>query len=379
MNRMKTNVSILKCLTMYGIILFHHFSTRIPNRFIKLTDGFKYESYYYDYINNIRGAVSKVSLIMDFLYGHLGNGGNLIFMFITGYFLFGRKIPYSKRIHTVGKVLFALFFNGVILTFIYYFMFKFFYPSSFNETFRPLFQFPNWISGENQWYLQAYGIFILFVLPVLKLFEPLLNRKTHLYLFLTFVFMKFLAYTVYLPYWLISDKLVDFVMCYYGGGYIANYKNNINWEKISILFCIYIAIFFWYDTYWRSTCSILFAPSEYSYIDVVSPFICCLTYSFLLFLIFVNINVEFHPPLAFIGTAFDKLASSTMDVYIFQSKIISLSFTLAETFWWNNWSRKGFLVFSMIDSVIIFSIGFLISLVRQKAYKCFESSLAKFS
>ena len=52
--------------------------------------------------------------------------------------------------------------------------------------------------------------------------------------------------------------------------------------------------------------------------------------------------------------------------------MISLSFILAETYWWSNWSRKGFFVFVIIDTILLFVAGTLIDLLRQWSYKHVE-------
>ena len=80
MAKRKANYDLLRIIAMLGIIMFHHFGSRTPNRFVELSSGFTNSTYFYDFINNVPGKVSSVSLLMDFCYGHLGNGGNLVFM-----------------------------------------------------------------------------------------------------------------------------------------------------------------------------------------------------------------------------------------------------------------------------------------------------------
>lgn len=121
MEKRKSNFDLLRIFTMYGIILFHHFSNKTPAAFVELPPEFKSEHYFYDLINNIPGSVSKLSLVMDFCYGHLGHPGNLIFMTITGYFLFGRKVSFPKRVRIVANILYALLFHGIVLAVINFF------------------------------------------------------------------------------------------------------------------------------------------------------------------------------------------------------------------------------------------------------------------
>ena len=175
MAKRKANYDLLRIIAMLGIIMFHHFGSRTPNRFVELSSGFTNSTYFYDFINNVPGKVSSVSLLMDFCYGHLGNGGNLVFMLLTGYFLFGRKITFPKRVRSAGKVLYAILFYGIVLTLINAALLKFAYPFDCFKGYLPLFTLPNWLSGDNMWYLQAYGIFILVILPLLKLFEEKLQ------------------------------------------------------------------------------------------------------------------------------------------------------------------------------------------------------------
>lgn len=155
--RSGTNVDILRVAAMLGIILFHHLATKAPNTFVTLPGGFTPDSYYYDIVNNAAGHVQKLSIAMDFCYGHLGNGGNLTFMLVTGYFLFGRGSTFRKRVGSVVKVLLALLFHGILLTVINFAMLMVVRPRVASMP-APLFALPNWLSGENMWYLQAYGI-----------------------------------------------------------------------------------------------------------------------------------------------------------------------------------------------------------------------------
>ena len=60
---------------------------------------------------------------------------------------------------------------------IHWFILARFYPISDYSSYNTIFKLPNWLSGENLWYLQAYGCFILVILPILKLFERKLTRK----------------------------------------------------------------------------------------------------------------------------------------------------------------------------------------------------------
>ena len=98
MTKRKSNLDLLRIVTMFGIIIFHHFGTRTLNHFVELTNGFTEKSYFYDFINNSRGYVSKLSLwswipVMDILEME----GNLIFHADYRILLFGREISFSKE------------------------------------------------------------------------------------------------------------------------------------------------------------------------------------------------------------------------------------------------------------------------------------------
>ena len=172
------NFDLLRVFTIFCIIIFHHFCASTPALFVTLPAEFDENThFFYDLINNIPGSVSRLALIMDFCYGHFGNGGNLIFMTITGYFLFGRKITFPRRVRTVANILYAILFHGIVLTIIDIFILFVYLPLSSNKSYHPIFNLPNWFSGDNMWYLQVYGLFILIVLPILKLFENKLTQK----------------------------------------------------------------------------------------------------------------------------------------------------------------------------------------------------------
>ena len=372
MTKRKSNLDLLRIVTMFGIIIFHHFGTRTLNHFVELTNGFTEKSYFYDFINNSRGYVSKLSLVMDFCYGHFGNGGNLIFMLITGYFLFGREISFSKRVRTAARILYALFFYGILLMLIHWFILARFYPISDYSSYNTIFKLPNWLSGENLWYLQAYGCFILVILPILKLFEKKLTRRTHLYLFLTLVCMQFLAYNTYLPNLWISTRICQFITFYYGGGYIAKYHVRVSPKKIAVIALVYLLIYFAYEYYWRLSCALMYKPAEYSFIDVAQPFVCCLIYALLWFLLFDNIDLQVPAPLA---KALSAVSSKTMGIYIFHYNIISIAYIAANHLGWHNWSGKGFFLFILLDSMVIFAAGFLIDCVREWSYRLIENKI----
>ena len=357
----KSNYELVRIIAMLCIVIFHHFGSGAPIHFVELTDGFTVDNYFYDFINNTQTSVSRISLFTDFCYAHFGNGSNLIFMLLTGYFLFGRKIAFSKRIKTVKKIIYAIIFYGVVLTVFDFVICKLWYPFDCFPDFKLVFTLPNWISGENVWYLQAYGVFVLVILPLLKLFESRLTRKFHRNLLLALVFIRFLAYATYLPNLWISTRILDFIMCYYIGGYISKYNIRISLKKLLPMFALYIAAYFAYEYYWRSSNMQMESPNGYSFISVMDPFVCCLIFALLVFLIFNNINIS--------SKVINRISPAVMGIYIFHFNFISQAFVLGESFWWHNWSLKGYVLFVLIDAVILFIVGLLIDQIRQWSYR----------
>ena len=373
MAKRNANFDLLKIFAMLGIILFHHFGNKDPNHFIELTGGFTTDTYFYDYINNVPGGVSKVSLLMDFCYCHFGNGGNYIFMLITGYFLFGRDMPFPKRVYKISGILYAILFHGIILTIINFAVLKLFYPFSFYESFKPIFNLPNWLSEKNLWYLQAYGLFILVIIPLLKLFEKKLDKKTHLSLAATLVFINFLSYSEWLPNLWISSRLVEFTMCYYIGGFISKYDVKIKKKSIISAILIYFVIFFTYQYYWRYTNSIIYKkPVDYSYVSDVAPFVFCFIYALLCFLFFNNLHVNSD----FFSNVLKNCSSTTMGIYIFHAKMVHISTIMANEIWWHDWTRNGYFMFSILNTLILFVLGYLIDKTRQLTYKKVEKKVA---
>ena len=375
MGKRKTNFDLLRIFAMYGIIIYHHFAKKTLNYIVELSGGFTKDSYFYDFVNNMhlaRGHVSKVSLLMDFCYGHFGHGGNFIFMIITGYFLFGREISFPKRVRTVARILYAILFYGILLTLINFFVLVRFWPFSSYKTFYPIFTLPNWLSEYNMWYLQAYGCFVLLILPILKKFESRLTQKTHLCLILTLAFLRLLAYDTFFPNLWISTRILHFILFYYLGGYISKYKPSIKLKTLLIFFFSYLLIYFAYEYYWRYSCSVMYKPSKYSYVEVMSPYICTLIYAVLCFLIFNCIKV----PQAFsniIGSISDK----TIGIYILHFNLLDITFIMADYLGWHNWSRKGYFLFVIIDSLALFVIGFFVDIVRKWSYKLIEQKVIK--
>ena len=373
LKKRKANLDLLRIFAIFIIILFHHFSHNMPAHFITLPANYDPgTNFYYDVINNYYREVSKLALVMDFFYGHFGNGGNLIFMTITGYFLFGKKISFPRRVRTVANILYAILFHGIVLTIIYFFMMVRYFPFSSYGSYRPIFNLPNWFSGESLWYLQVYGLFILVVLPILKLFEKRLTQRTHLCLILALVFINFLAYRTYLPNFWLSTKLENFIMCYYLGGYVSKYKVRISSKKLALYSLIYLAAYFIYEYSWRYSCAIAYKNTlQYSYVDVMQPFVCAMIFAFLCFMIAVNIKV----PSRILPKAFGSLSASTIGIYIFHYNFISLSYIIADTFWWHDWSQKGFFIFVLINSLFLMISGYVIDLFRRLSYKPFETAL----
>ena len=373
MQKRKTSFDLLRIIAMYGIIIFHHFGNKTLNHIVELSGGFSSDTYFYDFVNNMflpSGHVSKASLLMDFCYGHFGSGGNYIFMLITGYFLFERDISFHKRVHSVSRILYAILFHGIVLTLINYFLLVKYYPFSSYASFRPLFTLPNWLSGENMWYLQAYGCFILVILPILKLFEKKLTQQSHLCLVLSLVFLRFLAYTKYFPNLWISTQILDFIIFYYLGGYISKYNFNIKLKGLFIFLLSYLFIYFVYEYYWRYACSIMYEPSQYSYIKVMQPYICCLIYAVVCFLIFERMKVP-----GFLSNTISAISDKTIGIYIFHYNFINISFIIADYLGWDNWSRKGYFAFAIVDSAVLFATGFFIDSVRKWSYKHIEQKV----
>ena len=373
LKKRKSNFDLLRVFAIFCIIIFHHFCKNTPTLFITLPAEYDESThFFYDLINNIPGSVSKLSLVMDFCYGHFGNGGNLIFMTITGYFLFGRKISFSKRVRTAANILYAILFHGIVLTIIDIIIVFVYLPLSSNVAYQPIFNFPNWFSGDNMWYLQVYGLFILIVLPILKLFENKLTQKSHLCLMITLVFINFLAYRTYIPNVWLSTKMENFIMCYYMGGYISRYKVRIRSKKLALYTLIYLAAYFIYEFSWRYSCATAYKnPLQYSYVDVMQPFVCALIFAVLSFLIAVNIKM----PSGILSKAVGSLSTSTIGIYIFHYNFISLSFILANKIWWHDWSQKGYFIFVILNSLLLLIGGYVIDLFRRLSYKRFETAL----
>lgn len=361
--RRNASIDILRIAAMLGIILFHHFGTKVPNAFASLPSGFAHDAYYYDVISNATGCVQKLSLIMDFCYGHFGNGCNFIFMLVTGYFLFGRSLTIRKRTKSVVKVILALVFYGVLLTIINFAMLAFIRPQVESMPTNLVFTLPNWLSGENMWYLQAYGIFILIVLPLLKLFEDKLTREIHGCVCIALVCIHLLAYQTYLPNLPLSGKLVYFIMCYYIGGYVKTHGVRLSLKQLVGLLAAYVIAYLCYEYYWRYSNMVLHAPHEYSYIKVMQPFICCIAFSFLCFAIATKIHLT---PREGVSKALGSVAATTIGIYIFHFNTVGFSFIIANKYWWHDWSTKGFFLFSIIDTLLLFAISCIIELLRQR-------------
>ena len=365
-NARNASIDILRVLAMIGIIVFHHFGPKIANSFIQLPPGFTNESSYYDIINNASGYIQKTSLISDFCYAHFGYGCNYIFMLVTGFFLFGKHSSFQKRTNTAVKVVFALVFYGIVLTLISLAMLVIVRPQIDTMPTTPLLELPNWLSGSNMWYLQAYGVFILVVLPLLKLFEDKLTKEVHASICIGLVCIHLFNYRAFLPALPLADTIIFFIMCYYIGGYVRKYDLRLSLKQLILLLVLYSAAYLGYDYYWRYSNMILFSPHEYSYVKAMlpmQPFICTITFAFLCFSIATKIRIK---PSEKLSKALGSLSSSTIGIYIFHMGIIHYAFIVANWLWWHDWSTKGFLCFVILDTLLLFIASYAIELLRKR-------------
>ena len=149
--------------------------------------------------------------------------------------------------------------------------------------------------------------------------------------------------------------------CYYLGGYVSKYKVRISSKKLALYSLIYLAAYFIYEYSWRYSCAIAYKNTlQYSYVDVMQPFVCAMIFAFLCFMIAVNIKV----PSRILPKAFGSLSASTIGIYIFHYNFISLSYIIADTFWWHDWSQKGYFSFVILNSLLLMIAGYVIDLFR---------------
>ena len=47
---------------------------------------------------------------------------------------------------------------------------------------------------------------------------------------------------------------------------------------------------------------------------------------------------------------------------------MTIAYIAANALGWHNWSRKGFLLFAILDSIVLFAAGFLLDCVREWTY-----------
>lgn len=360
----QSNIELLRILAMFGIVIFHHFGRKTLCLFNPLPTGFEESAYFYDVINNCTSSLDFRSLVLDFCYGHFGNGGNLIFMLITGYFLFGKDVNLEKRVKQVIKILFIVVFWGCVLTIATAIVIKYFYPFGGVTSFKPTFNLPNWLSGKNMWYLQAYCIFILIIVPLLKHFEHKIDQKRHKLLIAMLTVLLLSDYQSYIPNIWLSDKILEFVMCYYIGGYVKKYRVKYSLKKLLFILLSYIVCYFLYEYYWRRGMRKLYEPYGYSYVDVMEPLICTLIFAVIVFLIFSKIN--------FSSRIVNHISRAIPGIYIFHYNMTAICFAFADTYLWHTWSLSRYIVFIIIDSVLLFFMGYLIDLVRQFFHSHFQ-------
>ena len=115
-----------------------------------------------------------------------------------------------------------------------------------------------------------------------------------------------------------------------------------------------------------------FDPAAYSYVEVHQPAVCCFVFAVLCFLLAVKTDVRPGR----LSKLLSSLSTSTVGIYVFHYSVVTLSFALAGTFWWHDWSRKGFFLFAIVDSVALFFLSWLLDLARKRAWEASKKALS---
>ena len=77
-------------------------------------------------------------------------------------------------------------------------------------------------------------------------------------------------------------------------------------------------------------------------------------------------------------TTLSKKCGFTLDIaVIFHYNIVTIAYIAANALGWHNWSRKGFLLFAILDSIVLFAAGFLLDCVREWSYKLAEKKILR--
>lgn len=265
------------------------------------------------------------------------------FILITGFFM------YKRNSVKIGKVL------NLIFTFIFYNILVYgvsiaFHITEFNK--ESLIQFGNTFIQDGGWFVIIYSILYLLI-PYINIVIKRIDEKQFKILLLILI-VAFSIWPTLLSNITVKDSgygIIQFIMMYLIGAYIAKYKKNQ--KNIFIYIGIYLLMAI--VTCLNSVKNIYIGTFSYNSIFNVIG-------SVSLFLVFSKIK--------FNSKWIDSIAKHTLGIYIIHVNSFVMKYIWQDIFHANNfYTRRLFIINLGISVITTFLICLVIDMIREKLFK----------
>jgi len=327
----ESNIELLRIISIFFIIIFHYMLHSNYN-YTKLT------------IN---------TLLIKSCY-FLGELGVNLFILITGYYLSKSKISYKKIILLIGEVL----FYNLISVFISYKL------GTITTLTELSYIFP--IMTNVYWFITAY-LLIYILSPYFNKLISILTKKEYQKFLLTTLLIWCIIPTIYGFFYnsseelLFYNRLIWLIIMYFVGAYIRIYNIKfLNSKKRSLITSIITFIIMILSIIFIHTFKDAFqriGTTDIAYFWTPNN-ILMLILSISIFTLFTKIKIKNN-------TYINKLASTTLGIYLFHDGFINI-------YIWKHIFKPNIYIYSnhwyiytLLSSIIIFIVGFIIDTLRQ--------------
>lgn len=359
---------IIAILFIIGYHFYYHIldsSTFSPGTIDNLQELLHHpvpEGSLYQILTSYSSIFGKKIFVMDVFVNFGGQVGNMLFMMLTGFFLYDKELSLEKALSKI-KYLGATVFYYFVIIFVILIPFQiqeiesknfFFYFGGFNP-----FQLTNSV-----WYLRYY-IAMLFLILIVGKWLRSLNRKKHQVLLMFLFAIQLLNPPTVSIFGLKLDvEFFTFVLMFVFGGYLKQYdpSKEISKLKIVIMIIACFGIFGLIDFVQRNGVS-LNRLYDYSFSSKTN--VLTLTITVLIFILFTKIKLKNNKLI-------NLISSTTLGIYIFHEgcpQIREVKYFLIDYLFKGQWNINTLFWGGMMSIVFWFSLGFIIDIARQLFFK----------
>ncbi|MGX7352812.1 acyltransferase family protein [Enterococcus canis] len=324
-------------------------------------------------LTSLKSGYGEKIFIMDFLVNFGGQVGNMIFMLLTGYFLFEKKTSISdtfKKIKNIGATI--LYYSIVIfIVLIPFELSKGHKESSLakqishtNGSFTfDFFGFNPFQLTDSVWYLRYYVGLLLFILIIGKWLRAT-DRKKHMILLEILLTLQILNPPIFQTIGLSIDRnFLTFLLMSLLGGYIRRYNPFEYLSKSSTVIPLFLSIvvFIIFDFVQRYSVSI---DNLYVYNFNSQSNLLTIIITLLIFILFTKIHIKNNKLI-------NLVASTTIGIYILHDgsrQISQVKYYLIDILFDGNWNLDTLFYGGFVSIFIWFSAGVLLDLLRQRLF-----------